>query len=38
MSTNFNEFVCVDHFHLHDHDVFHVMETTSRYSVSAVIE
>ena len=38
MSTNCNDVVCVDHFHLDDHDVFHVMDTTSRYSVSAVVE
>lgn len=38
ISRTFNDTVCVDHLFLDSMPVFHIMDSTSRYSVGAVVE
>lgn len=37
ISRNFNEVVCIDHLHLNDVTVFHVMDSATRYSTGSVV-
>ena len=38
MSRDLNDVVCVDHLHLDDITVFHIMDAATRYSSGAVVE
>ncbi len=37
MSRDFNDVVCLDHFFLDDFKVFHVMDSSTRFSVGSVV-
>jgi len=37
LSRSFNELVCIDHVHLNEMRVIHMMDATTRYSVGAVV-
>ena len=38
MNRSFNEVVCVDHLHLNEHRVMHIMESAMRFSAGDVVE
>lgn len=37
LDREFNTVVCVDHFFLDDHVLFHIMDTSTRYSAAAIV-
>lgn len=38
LSRNFNDVLCVDHYHLDGNRIFHIMDSVARYSVGDVVQ